>query len=302
LTTAQVVLTWLVVASQLLIFGTAACVLLGEPVGVTATNRPPRNVAALWRGLSLANLAVSPFAFLATASAMADQSWRGVLPFVPQILRDTHAGRVWTWRFGAAVVLAIAAHIPARRNAASLALCAICAALILLASLESHAIDKGHLAVAIYAVHQAAAGLWIGALAWLLLAAARGQEANRSLTQSQSQWLETAAARVSSISGWSVAVLAITGLCTAYRWLGLDLRLLVDSLYGRTLLWKLATASLTLMLGGYNRYRLMPTPPIAAVAKARARVILIRNVAVECVLLLGVLAWSALLADTPPPH
>jgi putative copper export protein len=39
-----------------------------------------------------------------------------------------------------------------------------------------------------------------------------------------------------------------------------------------------------------------------AVAKSSVRSMLIRAVAAECVLLVAVLAWSAILANTPPPH
>jgi copper transport protein len=74
-------------------------------------------------------------------------------------------------------------------------------------------------------------------------------------------------------------------------------RLLSDSAYGRTLLLKLAIATPALVLGAYNRYRLVPT-----VAEARVRLQLVRSVAIECLLLVAVVGWSAVLANTPPPH
>jgi len=64
------------------------------------------------------------------------------------------------------------------------------------------------------------------------------------------------------------------------------------SLYGRTLLWKLATAATVILIGGYNRYRLVP-----ALGEPSARATLIRNVTAECLLLIAVLGWSALLAE-----
>jgi putative copper export protein len=60
---------------------------------------------------------------------------------------------------------------------------------------------------------------------------------------------------------------------------------------------KLAIATPALILGGYNRYRLVPT-----VADASVRTQLVRSVAIECVLLVAVMGWSADLANTPPPH
>jgi putative copper export protein len=103
--------------------------------------------------------------------------------------------------------------------------------------------------------------------------------------------------RVSRVAGWSVAMLALTGVASAFYALGWHLELLIYSLYGRTLLWKLATAGAVILVGGYNRFQLMP-----AVSETSAPSLLIRNVTVECVLLAAVLAWSAVLANTPPPH
>jgi len=60
---------------------------------------------------------------------------------------------------------------------------------------------------------------------------------------------------------------------------------------------KIVIAAPVLLIGGYNRYWQMP-----AVAKSSVRSMLIRAVAAECVLLVAVLAWSAILANTPPPH
>ncbi len=49
----------------------------------------------------------------------------------------------------------------------------------------------------------------------------------------------------------------MTGVIRAWYALGLHLDLLVNSLYGRTLLWKVGTAGTVILIGGYNRYRLV---------------------------------------------
>jgi copper transport protein len=103
--------------------------------------------------------------------------------------------------------------------------------------------------------------------------------------------------RVSTIAGWSVAAMIVTGAIRAWETLGLHLDLLVNSLYGRTLLWKVGTAGTVILIGGYNRYRL-----VGSIGESSARATLVRNVAVECVLLAVVLGWSVVLANTPPPH
>jgi copper transport protein len=150
-------------------------------------------------------------------------------------------------------------------------------------------VDRGTFAIAIHFMHQAAAGTWIGALVYLLIGATYGHAG--------ADWLRSATSRVSTIAGWSVAALIVTGLIRAYDALGLQLDLLVNSIYGRTLLWKVGTAGTVILIGGYNRYRL-----VGSVGEPAARASLIRNVAVECALLAVVVGWSVVLANTPPPH
>jgi putative copper export protein len=203
-------------------------------------------------------------------------------------MRETFAGRVWEWRFAVSATLLIAGWIPARRTVPAV-MFTMSGALILCRSLTSHAIDKGALAVAILFAHQAAAGFWIGALSSLLIVAASDSDTSASI--------ENVAPRVSRIAGWSVAMLAISGAASAYFALGLNPQLLIYSLYGRTLLWKLATAGAVLLVGGYNRFQLVPLAD-----EDSTRKLLIRNVFAECALLAAVLAWSAILANTPPPH
>ena len=245
-------------------------------------------MVVLWRGLALIILVISPLRFLCIAAGMADSTWREVIPFVPQIIRETYAGRVWAWRLGVAAMLAITAWIPSRRILPAL-VCTISTILLFAQSLTSHAVDKGASAIAIHFVHQFAAGLWIGALACLLIGATYGR--------ASAEWLGWATGRVSKIAGWSVAALVVTGAIRAWYALGLRFDLLLYSLYGRTLLWKLATAATVILIGGYNRYRLVP-----AVGEPSARATLIRNVTAECLLLGAVLGWSALLTNSPPPH
>jgi putative copper export protein len=245
-------------------------------------------MVVLWRGLALIILIISPLRFLSVAAGMADSTFREVIPFVPQIVRETFAGRVWAWRLGVAAMLVVAAWIQSRRILPAL-ITTISTMLLLCQSLTSHAVDKGGYAIAIHFVHQVAAGLWLGALASLLIGATYGR--------ASAEWLGSATGRVSKIAGWSVALLVVTGAIRAWYAIGLHLELLLYSLYGRTLLWKLATASMVILIGGYNRYRLVP-----AIGEPSARATLIRNVTAECLLLTAVLGWSALLTNTPPPH
>jgi len=240
----------------------------------------------LWRVFATLNLTMSPLVFMEMASGMAQASWTEVLPLIQEIMRETLAGRLWMWRFVAAVLLAIVVWISARSRLVAMVALALSSILIVLGSLTSHAIDKGVLAVTIYSAHQAAAGLWLGALASLLMSARRGPHA-----------LEAFAPRVSTVCAWSVSILLISGTLTALPWLGWNPHLLIDSAYGRMLMFKLAIATPALLLGASNRYWQVPK-----VTRPSVRVLLVRSVTGECVLLLAVLAWSAILANTPPPH
>jgi putative copper export protein len=284
----QPILAWPLVGSQMLIFGTTAFALFAAPPDGVAGDVSRRSMVVLWRVLALIVLVMSPLRLLSVAAGMADSTFREVLPSMPQIMRETFAGRVWTWRLATALLLALVAWIPASGRLATTLMFVISAALLGFQSVTSHAVDKGAFAISIHFAHQVAAGLWIGALVSLLMGATGHTGA---------EWLRSATSRVSTIAGWSVAALIVTGAIRAWDALGFQLDLLVNSIYGRTLLWKVGTAATVILIGGYNRYRL-----VGSVGESSARAALIRNVAVECVLLAVVLGWSVVLANTPPPH
>jgi copper transport protein len=271
-----------------LIFGTSAFALAAAP-RVSDGDRLNRSMVSLWRVLAMVVLVMSPLRLLSVAAGMADSTFREVIPVMPQIMRETYAGRVWSWRLAVALLLALVAWIPASGKFAAAPMFVISAVLLAFQSATSHAVDRGTFAITIHFMHQAAAGMWIGALVCLLIGATYGHAG--------ADWLRSATSRVSRIAGWSVAALVVTGLIRAWEALGLRLDLLVNSIYGRTLLWKVGTAATVILIGGYNRYRL-----VGSVGELSARATLIRNVAVECALLAAVLAWSVVLANAPPPH
>ncbi|MGC1679159.1 MAG: CopD family protein [Candidatus Binataceae bacterium] len=280
---------WLLLVAQLLIFGTAAFALVTSDLPAGAIVAFHRRLATTWRMLALALLLISPLAFMDMACGMAQTRWWQVLPLVPEIVRETDAGRVWIWRLGVVVILAAVAWIPLRARASAIAMLLLTALLLALASITSHAIDFGRLAIAVYFIHQACAGVWIGALAALILGCV--DEPTRTA------WIRAVTPRVSTLAFYAVGILTLTGLCNAYERIGLHLHLMIDAMYGRTLLWKLITFAVIIVFAAHTRFRV-----VARLEESSAREILIRNVAVECVLLAIVLAWSAILANTPPPH
>ncbi len=284
----RALVSWPLLVSVAALFGSALFVLLAAPVTGGQRARVTRALLPLWRGLATAAMLLSPAALLVATACMADRPLRAAIPLVPEIIRHTHAGRVWAWRLPVTAVLLVAAWAPGASWPRSAWLCALAAVLLLLRSLSSHAIDAGAFAVGVYFAHGAAASLWFGSLAGLWIAFSRpGNGAALALV----------APRISKIAGWCVGTLVLTGFYTAYAALGLDVDHLVFSAYGRTLLLKVAFFGLVVSIGGYNRCRLVP----AAVA-ASARRALLRNTAVETVFLAGILGLAALLANTPPPH
>ena len=116
---------------------------------------------------------------------------------------------------------------------------------------------------------------WVGAILGLWFGARRGKLG--------SEWVQRTAPRVSGVAGWTVTILILSGLYTAYYSLGADSHRLIDSAYGRTLVDKVCAAMLVLLIGAYNRYWVMP-----AVSQASAQESLLRNVGVESLLLIGV--------------
>jgi putative copper resistance protein D len=278
---------WPLIVASITIFGTSAFVLFVAPA-VSGVDSPLRSFSRLWFWLALSNLAVSPLEMLTQVASMADSTFRDAITIVPSVMRETVLGHAWAIRLPLAVILACITAIRRPSRFVIRLVFVFSGAILLIQSIASHAIDKGAFAVAILFAHQCAAGVWFGSLVCLLMASAK---------RAGAKWLQAAAPRVSKTAGWSVAALAATGAMQAYDVLGWQISLLIYSIYGRTLLWKLITAGAVVLVGGYNRYQLVP-----AVDEHSARAMLTRNVAVECVLLTAVLGWSAVLANTPPPH
>jgi copper resistance protein D len=285
----QALVAWPLIASSVFIFGSTAYFLAVAPNGDMQREGLARAFLPIWCGLSLLMALVSPVALMVEVSSIAARAWSQTLPLIPMVMRETHVGRMWCWRLGATAMLLVAAWVPFARTVKAGVLCALAASLLLMTSLSSHAVDHGAIAVAIHFSHEAAAGLWLGAIVALWLGGTRARLGD--------EWVERAAPGVSRVAGWSVAALVATGLYTAYDGLGLSLDHLLYSAYGRTLLLKVAIFLVAVSFGGYNRYTLLPAADSRSAQRA-----LMRNVAVETVLLIAVLGMAALLANTPPAH
>jgi copper transport protein len=169
----------------------------------------------------------------------------------------------------------------------------VCAlALLPVPSLAGHALDRGQwprpLNVVADILHVGAAAVWIGGL--LALAIALPRSSRRLSTEARSRLTAALWPRLSAIALVSVAVIAVTGLVRAFSELSAFSQLW-SSGYGRALLIKSGLLLAVVVLGWLNRSRLLPRLRFAALR---------RNVAVELVLLAGVVIAVAFLTNLAP--
>jgi putative copper export protein len=286
----RALLEWPLVLAVITVFGTVAFTLFCAPSGDAHSEAVVVALSPLWRVLAVLALLIAPLVLLDITAEMATVSWWEAIPLMRAVMTDTHVGQVWACFMPATVLLLAGTFLPQQHSFSTIVLLALATLLLLFDALSSHATDKGLLAVAVYFVHEIAAGLWIGALLGLWMVARRGQVPER--------WVEDAARRVSKLAAWCVLAVVLTGTYTAYDALGLRISSLLLSAYGRTLIAKVGVFGVVLALGAYNRYWLVPE-----VKAPRSRAALLRNVGVESlILLVGVLALASLLANTPPAH
>jgi putative copper resistance protein D len=109
---------------------------------------------------------------------------------------------------------------------------------------------------------------------------------------------------LSTTATWALAGIVLTGLFNVWRGAG-PLDRLAGSVYGTTLLIKLALVLLAALLGAWNRFRVMPLllPYLTAGAGALSdhKRSFVRILQVEAVVLSGVLVAAAFLSTSEPP-
>ena len=205
-----------------------------------------------------------------------------------------------TTRFGLAyevggIVAIVGATLSAialvdRRLGRGAFLCAL--ALLPIPSVAGHALDRGQwprpLNVVADILHVGAAAIWIGGL--LALAIGLPRAARKLSAEQRARFTAALVPRLSAIALVSVAVIAVTGLIRALSELS-AVSQLWGSGYGRALVVKTGLLVLLVSLGWINRSRLVPRLRLEALR---------RNVAVELVLLAGLVIAVAFLTDLAP--
>lgn len=209
-------------------------------------------------------------------------------------------GHAWGWGWllqAAGTTVALAGLLLARRGGSGWTLAGLGAlALAFTPSLSGHAVaqaDRAGLAVLADGLHVLGAGGWLGSLLLVVVvgvpAVLAGPEGRRG---------PALAALVNAFSptalGFAGLVVA-TGLVSSWIHLG-ELGALRESVYGRTLLLKLALLSVVFATGAYNWLRVRP-----ALGSASAAGRLRRSATIELAVGVLVLAVTAVLVATPPP-
>ena len=260
------------------------------------------------RRASVAALAVVMAASVAVlwleAAAMAEVPVIEAGAAVWSMLTATHLGVAWTAGASALVLsaLAIATRPQGKRSHRLILLNLLgLAAFLYTRSMVSHASANGDFGVSMIAdwVHLALISLWVGEVCiagWLTLAAPPGERSDdRSDCMGYIEALSTSAT-------YALVGIVATGLLSAWHNVGSP-SALTGNPYGTTLLVKLALVALAVLLGGLNRFLVMPSLTTAlpgnAPAPALHRFTLILRV--EAAVLLGVLILAAILSSTSPP-
>lgn len=263
--------------------------------GITGWWMAPRAsawAALLARRLRQAGIVATAAAMLAsacllwmTAAAMGEVALAQAGDATWTLLTETHFGLAWMIGIGA-----LAISLAARRTA----LVGL-SAFLFTRSMVSHAAGDGDFTVPVLVdwLHLNLACMWVGEVlvsGFLVLAGPPGDRTD-------------CAAYVTSLSTSATFALAgifATGLFSAWHNLG-SLGALTGSAYGITLAAKVALVLAAAMLGGVNRFFVMPKL-IASLRDGASdggkfRLIL----RLEAAVLLGVLALAAVLSSTSPP-
>ena len=136
-------------------------------------------------------------------------------------------------------------------------------------------------------LHILSVGAWVGGLAWLLVGMKDEPEEGRA----------GAVRRFSALATVALPAVAATGLLRAINLVGLQPRRLIETGFGLTVLGKIALFAGLVVLGAYNRYRIIPRLPSVSGLFGRLR----RSVAVEVALGAAVFGLTGVLAGLPPP-
>jgi putative copper resistance protein D len=238
------------------------------------------------------------------AETMAEVPLLQAGPAIHLMLSATHYGLAWSVGAGALVTV-IVLGLVAQRHLRLLALGALAALAVYWysRSMVSHAASEGDVSLPLFAdwVHLALISLWVGEVIIAGMVILTGA---RQMGEADRRDRAAYVAALSSSATFALTGIFVTGLYGAWRNLG-AIEALIGNQYGNTLVAKLVFVGLAAILGGFNRFVVMPSwleresagQPAGEALPSRFRLVLL----VEAVMLLVVLMLAAILASTSPP-
>jgi copper transport protein len=206
---------------------------------------------------------------------------------------QTRFGKAFLWQLGLAAVIAPAAFLASRSRNATVGLLVLVPAVLLLPTLSAagHARTSGTVALIADVVHIAAASVWVGGLAFTVLAL---------LLAGEDRWpLASRAVPVFSLLAvGSVVTLIIAGTVRGYE----EVRAfhgLWDTTYGKLLLLKIGLVLPLLALGAYNNRYAVPKLKRQICSAVEQRRFL-RAAGVELAIMAAIVGVTAVLVTEPP--
>ena len=272
----EVASRWILLVGLIALAGAAAA----EAGGFGGTRNP-------WLGVVGAVASACGVVLLATAQKQA--AGVAFLPFL-----GTAVGRALVWRAAAVATAALATTIAAiavsqrrRQRLAAMTIAGVAAAMAMAVHVvagHAGAVPGNAIAsAAMQWLHFAAAGVWIGGLAALLI----------GMPDASPETRPALVLRFSAIAGLCLLIVVLTGVARALQELS-EWADVLHTGYGRVLASKVALVVLIALLGAVNRWRAVPRVPrdvrwLKMVGRA------------ELAVAGAVLAATALLGALPPP-
>jgi len=265
-----------------------------------------RRVRPVWIGASLAAIAALGSLLPFVSASMAEVPVSEAGEAMCTMLTESHFGMAWAIGVGAVLAAALASAVPASgqrlRSVALLNLLALAVALYT-RSMVSHAAADGDLSLAVIVdwIHLCLMSVWVGEVFIAALVTLSGRVPSHAFDRAElARYVEN----LSSSATFALVGIFSTGLFSTWQNLG-DISGLTGNAYGSVLLFKLGLVAFAVLLGGFNRFIVMPSllaglrEPHGDAAQPLSRFTL--NLRIEAIVLLAVLVAAAILSATSPP-
>lgn len=283
----------------LLVFGLVAFTIYALPDG---GNPLPSVRRTIGMG-ALAGVVLSAVGLIVVAAAMNGVALRDVdLTMVASVATDTATGIATKVRIAALLMVAGLAALSDGVRLARLAMmmCGGIAVLSLTWLAHGAADDgsRGIIHLAADAIHLLAAGIWLGALAGLLLMLLRPVARSDDDHVRRSH---AALAGFATVGTITVGLIVLTGMVNSWFLVGpANFWSVGKSVYGQLLLAKLGLFAMMLALAAGNRFKLTSALVSSADVSASVRALRL-SLTIETTCAIGVLALVALLGTLAPP-